>query len=312
MSTQQDIYAAGFENHPPMLNKDNFVPCIPHVAKSSYEQTYDELTEKEAKLIKVDDQAIQTILMGLLEDIFAVVDSCQTTKEIWLPVEPMMKEKITNNKFLNNLQPEWNRSVTVVHQTKNLYEVDYTQLYDFLKFNQTENEYNAVQNVGNHVIQNAVQNPRVQNVRNQNGLIVVTGIAPSIAYQNVNQNENGNAVVARAEGNANGNNCNQIRDIDEIEDINANCMLMANLQEASTLSIQIGKALVYDSDGTSENDSYVIPDASSVEQSGGILNQNHATIEEIHAHFESLYNNLATEVERVNMVNRKYKKPMLT
>nr|GFB51503.1 hypothetical protein [Tanacetum cinerariifolium] len=26
MSTQQDIYAAGLENRPPMLNKDNYVP----------------------------------------------------------------------------------------------------------------------------------------------------------------------------------------------------------------------------------------------------------------------------------------------
>ena len=26
MSTQQDIYAAGTENRPPMLNKDNYVP----------------------------------------------------------------------------------------------------------------------------------------------------------------------------------------------------------------------------------------------------------------------------------------------
>nr|GFA40269.1 hypothetical protein [Tanacetum cinerariifolium] len=26
MLTQQDIYAAGFENCPPMLNKDNYVP----------------------------------------------------------------------------------------------------------------------------------------------------------------------------------------------------------------------------------------------------------------------------------------------
>ncbi|GJW01462.1 hypothetical protein Tco_1556713 [Tanacetum coccineum] len=26
MSTQQDIYAAGFENRPPMLNKENYVP----------------------------------------------------------------------------------------------------------------------------------------------------------------------------------------------------------------------------------------------------------------------------------------------
>ncbi|GKC07310.1 hypothetical protein Tco_0998920 [Tanacetum coccineum] len=43
-------------------------------------------------------------------------------------------EKIPSNlKFLNNLQPEWRRHVTIVHQTKDLHEVDYTQLYDFLK-----------------------------------------------------------------------------------------------------------------------------------------------------------------------------------
>ncbi|GJQ92308.1 hypothetical protein Tco_0003447 [Tanacetum coccineum] len=94
-------------------------------------------------------------------------------------------------------------------------------------------------------------------------------------------------------------------DIDYIEDVNANCVLMANLHQASTSGIQIGKAPIYDSDGTSENDSNVIPDASSVEQSGGTVDQNPATAEEIRAHFESLYNNLATKVERVNMVNRK-------
>ncbi|GKE69334.1 hypothetical protein Tco_1527406, partial [Tanacetum coccineum] len=47
-------------------------------------------------------------------------------------------EKIAINlKFLNNLQPEWQRSVTTVHQTKDLHEVDYIQLYDFLN-NQAE------------------------------------------------------------------------------------------------------------------------------------------------------------------------------
>ncbi|GJY57036.1 gag-pol polyprotein [Tanacetum coccineum] len=103
-------------------------------------------------------------------------------------------EKIASNlKFLNNLQPEWSRHVTIVHQTKDLHTPDYTQLYDFLKYNQKE------------VVQNAVQNPGVQNVRNQNGLIVVLGIA------NQNPNGNGNVVAARAEGNAIGNNGNQIR-----------------------------------------------------------------------------------------------------
>nr|GFB32480.1 hypothetical protein [Tanacetum cinerariifolium] len=51
----------------------------------------------------------------------------------------------------------------------------------------------AGQNVGNQV----AQNPRVQNVGNQNGLMGVQG--------------NGNLVAVRAEGNAAGHNGNQIR-----------------------------------------------------------------------------------------------------
>nr|GFA87611.1 hypothetical protein [Tanacetum cinerariifolium] len=48
-------------------------------------------------------------------------------------------EKIASNlKFLNNLQPEWSRHVTIVHQTKDLHTADYTHLYDFLKYNQKE------------------------------------------------------------------------------------------------------------------------------------------------------------------------------
>ncbi|GJW13482.1 hypothetical protein Tco_0017615 [Tanacetum coccineum] len=40
--------------------------------------TDDELTEKELKQVEADDQAIQTILLGLPEDIYAAVDSCDT------------------------------------------------------------------------------------------------------------------------------------------------------------------------------------------------------------------------------------------
>nr|GEW10839.1 hypothetical protein [Tanacetum cinerariifolium] len=35
-------------------------------------------------------------------------------------------------------KPEWSRYVTIVHQTKDLHTPDYTQLYDFLKYNQKE------------------------------------------------------------------------------------------------------------------------------------------------------------------------------
>nr|GEU99858.1 hypothetical protein [Tanacetum cinerariifolium] len=45
------------------------------VAKSFHEQTDEELTENEVKQMEADDQAIQTILLGLPKYIYAVVDS---------------------------------------------------------------------------------------------------------------------------------------------------------------------------------------------------------------------------------------------
>ncbi|GKA39151.1 hypothetical protein Tco_0731702, partial [Tanacetum coccineum] len=53
--------------------------------------TDDELIEKEVKKMEADDQAIETIIMGLPEDIYAAVDSCETTQKIWLRVQQMMK-----------------------------------------------------------------------------------------------------------------------------------------------------------------------------------------------------------------------------
>ncbi|GJS46217.1 retrovirus-related pol polyprotein from transposon TNT 1-94 [Tanacetum coccineum] len=243
---------------------------------------------------------------------------------------------------------------------------------------------------GNQVVQNAVQNSGVHNVGNQNGVIIVPGIA--------HQNGNGNVVAARAEGNTNGNNGNQIRcyncrglghlarnctvrprrkdvaylqtqlliaqkeeagiqlqaeefdlmadaaDLDEIEEVNANCILMANLQQASTSGTQSDNAPVYDTDGSAEvqlhencynneifnmftqeeqytellepipephqvpqNDSNVISEVSSVEQGGGTVEQHSANVEETRAYHESLFHNLAAEVEKVNSVNRKMK-----
>nr|GEV36576.1 retrovirus-related Pol polyprotein from transposon TNT 1-94 [Tanacetum cinerariifolium] len=199
---QEEIHE--FRNRPPMLNKENYVPwssCLLRYAKSKpnrklihnsiingpyvrrmipepgdpnrevpvnetfHVQTDDELTKKELKQIKADDQAIQTILLGLPEDIYAAVDSCETAQEILLrerftsndeeSIESYyhrflklmndlkrnkhFPEKIASNlKFLNNLQPEWSRHVTIVHQTNDLHTADYTQLYDFLKYNQKE------------------------------------------------------------------------------------------------------------------------------------------------------------------------------
>nr|GFA77975.1 hypothetical protein [Tanacetum cinerariifolium] len=163
--------------------------------------------------------------------------------------------------------------------------------------------YNDV--IGNQVIQNAVQNPRVQNVGNQNGLIGVQG--------NGNQNHigNGNLVIAQKEEAGIKLQAEEYdlmaaaADLDEIKEVNANCILMANLQQASTSGTQTDSAPVYDIDGSAENDNDVISEHTSVEQGGEIVEQHPVNFEETRALYESLYQNLEIEVEKVNSVNRK-------
>nr|GEY31222.1 putative ribonuclease H-like domain-containing protein [Tanacetum cinerariifolium] len=117
MSTQQDIYASGPENRPPMLNKENYVSW-------------------SSRLLR-----------------------CETAQEIWLRVQQMMKGsdigiKKKKAKFFN----EWERFTSTdgesiesyyhrflklmndLKQNKHFPEkiVNYTQLYDFLKYNQKE------------------------------------------------------------------------------------------------------------------------------------------------------------------------------
>ncbi|GKE10831.1 hypothetical protein Tco_1414382 [Tanacetum coccineum] len=133
------------------------------------------------------------------------------------------------------------------------------------------NGYNAVQNVRNLVVQNAVQNPAARAEGNGNGnntnqiqcynyrglgyLARNYTVRPrkrDAAYLQTHlliaQKEEARIQLQAKEFNfmaATG-------DLDEIKEVNANCILMANLQQASTSGTQIDKAPVYDSDGSAE------------------------------------------------------------
>ncbi|GJS66664.1 hypothetical protein Tco_0681228 [Tanacetum coccineum] len=81
------------------------------VAETFHEQTDEELTEKEVKQIEADDQAIQTILMGLTEDIYVAVETAQ---EIWLRVQQMMKgSDIGIQEKKAKLFNEWERFTSI-------------------------------------------------------------------------------------------------------------------------------------------------------------------------------------------------------
>nr|GEU52794.1 hypothetical protein [Tanacetum cinerariifolium] len=93
----------GSENRPHMLNKENYVPWSSRLlqyAKSRpngkliYNSIINGLYVRrmipergdQNYEVEADDQAIQTILLGLPKEIYATVDSCETAQEIWLRV----------------------------------------------------------------------------------------------------------------------------------------------------------------------------------------------------------------------------------
>nr|GEY89895.1 hypothetical protein [Tanacetum cinerariifolium] len=432
------------------------------VTETFHLKTDDELFDKELKQIEANNQAIQTILLGLPEGIYAAVDSCETAQEIWLRVQQMMKgsdieiqekktklfnewerftsnegesiesyyhrflklmndlkrnkhfpEKIASNlKFLNNLQPEWSRhkehlikinhlSIRTTWKQPMPNPEDITDpttamnmalalMAKTLKLNYsspTNNNQRISSNPRNRQIaqpgMNMGQDRQMQlvegNGENQFRQYAGQNAGNPARYNDVirnqNQIENGNLVVARAEGNAAGQNGNHIRcyncrgvghyarnctvrlrrrdaaylqtqiliaqkedagiqlqaekydlmattaDLDEIKEVNANCILMANLQKASTSGTQTDSAPVYDTDGSAEvhencdhneifnmftqeeqytellkpileshqvpqNDNDVISEDTNVEQCGETLEQHPINFEETRALYE--------------------------
>nr|GEX57785.1 hypothetical protein [Tanacetum cinerariifolium] len=327
----ESYYHPGSESPPPMLNKENYVPwssCLRYaksrpngklihnsilngpyvrrmipepddanrevtVTETFHLQTDDELSEKELKQIEADDQAIQTILLGLPEDIYAAVDSCETAQETWLrerftsnereSIESYyhrflmlmndlkrnkhFPEKIASNlKFLNNLQPEWSRHVTIVHQTKELHTADYTQLYDFLKYNQKENylqqpmpnpkditDPTTAMNMALTLMAKAFK-LNYSTPTNNNHRISSNPRNRQIAQLGMNMGQDRQMQMVEISSGSIQGRMQGIRlvDLDEIKEINANCILMANLQQASTPSTQTNSAPVYDTDGSTE------------------------------------------------------------
>nr|GEZ16229.1 hypothetical protein [Tanacetum cinerariifolium] len=297
--------------HNSILNGPNVRKMIPEPGDANYEitvtetfhlQTDDELSNKEIKQIEADDQAIQTILLSLPKDIYAAEKKAKLFNE-WerfnsnegesiesyynrflklmndLKRNKHFPEKIASNlKFLNNLQPEWSRHVTIIHQTKDLHTTDYTQLYDFLKYNQKEVDELKAQRLAktqnllalmansnnpyvfpaphqdqssfNHnYLQQPIPNPEDitdpttamnmalalmqyagQNAQNQAGYNDVIGNQTQLL---IAQKEEAGIQLQAEEYDL----MAAVADLDEIKEVNTNCILMANLQLASTSGV---------------------------------------------------------------------------
>nr|GEZ08853.1 hypothetical protein [Tanacetum cinerariifolium] len=106
-------------------------------------------SDQEKRVQKIDRLARSLLIQGFSNDIYSLIDSNKTTKDLWdalarhmLLINELKKCGYSrdncelNFKFLNNLQPEWKQYATMMRQNKNLMDINIDALYNILKQNQ--------------------------------------------------------------------------------------------------------------------------------------------------------------------------------
>nr|GEU67398.1 hypothetical protein [Tanacetum cinerariifolium] len=290
MSTQQDIYAAGSESRPPMLNKENYIPwssrllryaksrpngklihnsilngpypewsrhvTIVHQTKdlhtADYTQLYDFLKHNQKEV----DELKAKRLVKIQDPLALMVNSNNP-----YAFSPHQDQSSLNQNYVQ--QPMQNpKDITDPTTAMNMALALMAKAFKLNYSTPTNNNQRILSNPRN----SQIAQPR-QNAGNPAGYNDV--------IENQNQIGNGNLVAAHAEGNVAGQNGNQIRcyncmgigiqlqaeeydlmtavaDLDDIEEVITNCILMANLQQASTSGTQSDNTPVYDTDGSVE------------------------------------------------------------
>ncbi|GKC19749.1 hypothetical protein Tco_1021899 [Tanacetum coccineum] len=126
------------------------------------EETYVNTTPENRRLIDAEAEAMHMILNEIGDDIYSTMDACFTTRKCGLLLNDCNKESLSTNKifykmmnemvrnklkadtmqvnvqFLQQLQPEWSRFVTIVKQQQDLDTLSYHTLFDILKQHQNE------------------------------------------------------------------------------------------------------------------------------------------------------------------------------
>ncbi|GJR76234.1 hypothetical protein Tco_0088599 [Tanacetum coccineum] len=130
-----NIMAAGSRDRPPMLATGRYAQW-----RSRFLRYIDTRPNGDALRKCILKEAIHLILTGIGDEIYSTVDACQTAQEMWEAIERLQQVATmqVNVQFLQQLQPEWSRFVTIVKQQHKLDEVSYHKLFDILKQYQKE------------------------------------------------------------------------------------------------------------------------------------------------------------------------------
>ncbi|GJX15567.1 gag-pol polyprotein [Tanacetum coccineum] len=197
MSTQQDIYVAGSKNHPPMLNKDNYVPW-----------SYRLLRYAKSK-----------------------------------PNRKLIYNSIMHGSYVRRIIPEPgdpDREVPVAETFHEQTDEELTEKKKSGNGNGNGNNRNQIRCYNYRGMGHLARNCTVRPKRRD---------AASLQTQLLNAQKEEAGIQLQAEE---FDLMTAARDLDKIEEVNANCIWMANLQQALTSSTQTNKAPVYDLNGSAK------------------------------------------------------------
>ncbi|GJV54995.1 retrovirus-related pol polyprotein from transposon TNT 1-94 [Tanacetum coccineum] len=133
------------------------VPTIddsPKVSERTAVETLLNMSPENKEHYQSEKEEIHFLLTGIGDEIYSTVDACKIAHDMWIAIERLQQHESLNiqdvkliyfgSLFLQQLQPEWSRFVTIVKQNHDLDTVSYHKLFDVLKQYQKEvNEIRA-------------------------------------------------------------------------------------------------------------------------------------------------------------------------
>ncbi|GJY23276.1 hypothetical protein Tco_0396934 [Tanacetum coccineum] len=127
------------------------IPCqpatdeSPKVPKRTAVKTFSNISPENKAHYDAEKESIHLLLTRIGDEIYSTVDACKIAHDMFYK---MMNEMVRNQlevvtmqvnvQFLQQLQPEWSRFVTILKQTADLDKESYHKLFDILKQYQKE------------------------------------------------------------------------------------------------------------------------------------------------------------------------------
>ncbi|GJT63212.1 hypothetical protein Tco_1006745 [Tanacetum coccineum] len=159
-----NIMAAGSRDRPPMLATGRYAQW------SLFLEDFLNISSENKAHYDAEKEAIHLLLTGIGDEIYSTVDACKTAHDMWIAIERLQQgeslniqdvktslfwefvaTKQVNVQFLQQLQPEWSRFVTIVEQTQDLDTVSYHKFFDILKQYQKEVNEIRVEKIARNV-----------------------------------------------------------------------------------------------------------------------------------------------------------------